>query len=459
MYINERFIYWYTNNDFTYRAIIKIFGGINKMKTKLFGLLAVFLIGILAVCGVANALIDIDEVYFDGTELTEDGITTLDVERGNDYDVKIVFTPTENLTGVQVEAYLRGYDHEDLVEDISDVFDAKAGVTYSKKLSLNIPQRMDIDNSNYSLRVRVEGQNGVGQSEIYNLEISTGRHLIDIKDVVFSPEDSVKAGRALLTSVRVKNYGQKDEDGIKVAVSIPELGISASDYIDELEADESTTSEELYLRIPSCAEAGSYDAKVTVTYDDGDEVAMKTAKIIVTEDETCGAAPATTGSQPATTVAQKPTIVYDSSAQDINVGGAGAIYALTISNPTNTAKTVMVGVSGVDVFGSARVSPSNVMVIGSGETKTVYVYVTASKDARAGQYNFVATVSGLGANSQEISLAAKVNKGSASLDTVKRALEIGLIVLVVILVVLGLIIGFNKMRKKEESEETTQTYY
>jgi hypothetical protein len=450
--------------------IQKFFGGINKMnikqcfnfpmgKTKLMGLLAIFIVGILAVCGAVSATLTINEVYFDGTELTEDGITTLDVERGNDYDVKIVFTPTENLTGVQVEAYLRGYDHEDLVEDISDVFDAKAGVTYSKKLSLNIPQRMDIDNSNYSLRVRVEGQNGVGQSEIYNLEISTGRHLIDIKDVVFSPEDSVKAGRALLTSVRVKNYGQKDEDGIKVAVSIPELGISASDYIDTLEADESTTSEELYLRIPSCAEAGSYDAKVTVTYDDGDEVAMKTAKVIVTEDETCGLPAASTASQPTATVAQKPTIVYDSSAQDINVGGAGAIYALTISNPTNTAKTVMVGVSGVDVFGSARVSPSNVMVIGSGETKTAYVYVTAAKDAKAGQYSFVSTISGLGANAQEITLAANVVKAASSVDTLKKALEIGLVVLVVILVVLGIIIGFNKMKKNEEADESTQTYY
>jgi uncharacterized membrane protein len=318
---------------------------------------------------------------------------------------------------------------------------------------------MDIENSTYTLRIRVEGRAGNENYTTYNLDISTGRHLIEIKDVVFSPEDSVKAGRALLSSVRVKNYGQKDEEGIKVAVSIPELGISASDYIDELEADESTTSEELYLRIPSCAEAGTYDAKVTVTYDDGDEVTTKSAKIIVTEDETCGAAPAATGSQPATTAAQKPTIVYDSSAQEINAGGAGAIYALTISNPTNTAKTVMVGVSGVDVFGSARVSPSNVVVIGAGETKTAYVYVTAAKDAKAGQYSFVSTISGLGSSAQEITLAASVVKSASSVDTLKKALEIGLVVLVVILVVLGIIIGFNKMKKNEEAEDSTQTYY
>jgi len=425
------------------------------MKTKLMGLLTIFLVGILAVCSIASAAVTLNEVDFDGTELSEMAVNTLDVERGNEYTVKVEFVSDEDLTGAQVEAYLRGYDHNDLIEDTSDVFDAKANVTYTKKLTLNFPERMDLEEgSNYSLRIRVEGRNGDGLSTYYNLDISTQRHLLEIKDVVFSPEGSVQAGRALLTSVRVHNYGARDEEGIKIAISIPELGISASDYVDTIESEESTTSEELYLRIPSCAEAGSYDARVTVTYDDGDEIATQTAKITVTEDEACS-----TASEQATVAAEKPAIIYDSSAQEIKAGAAGGIYALTISNPTKTAKTVSVTVAGTDVFGTARVSPSNVLVLGAGETKTAYVYVTANKDAKAGQYSFVATVAGLGATSQQITLAANVVKSTSSVDTLKQALEIGLVILVVILVVLGLIIGFNKMRKNDDSEEEPQTYY
>jgi len=421
------------------------------MKTKLMGLLTVFLVGILALCSVASAAITVEEVEMDGTELLENVPNALDIVRGEEYTVKVVFTPDVDLENVQVEAYLRGYDHNDLIEDITDVFDAKANVTYSKRLRLNIPQRIDIDDSDWTLRIEIAGQNGASEIKTYNLDVSTDRHLIEIKDVIFSPENNVKAGRALLASVRLKNYGQKDEDGIKVKVSIPDLGVSASDYIDELESDEATTSEELYLRIPSCATAGDYDAQVEVTYDDGDERVIEMESITVTADDTCGV--------PAATTTEKPSILYDATAQDVKAGDAGSIYALTMSNPTSAAKTVSVTVTGVDVFGEARVSPSNVVVIGAGETKTAYVYVTADKEAKAGQYGFSVAVSGLGTTTQEIALSANVVE-AATLGSLKKALEVGLVILVVILVLLGLIIGFNKLRGSEEdAEEEGQTYY
>jgi uncharacterized membrane protein len=423
------------------------------MKTKLMGLLTIFLVGILAICSIASATITINEVQFDGNSLGNGSNQITDAERGNTVEVKVTAISDTDVSNVQTEAYMRCYEHSDLVQDISDVFDMKANVTYVKKLTLTLPQRMDQDR--YQLRVRVEGRDQTAAFNDYDMLVDTSRHLIDIKDAVFSPEGSVMAGRALLTSVRVKNYGQQDEDGIKIEVSVPDLGISASDYIDTLNAGDSTSSEDLYLRIPSCAKAGTYDATIKVTYHDGDDEVTKSDKVTVTEDETC-----TVGSQQTTAaVAEKPSIIYDSSAQEITSGGAGGIYALTISNPTGLAKTVTIGVSGTDVFGTARVSPSNVIVLGAGETKTAYVYVTADKDAKAGQYSFAATVAGLGATSQQITLAANVVKGTSNVDTLKQALEIGLVVLVVILVVLGLIIGFNKLKKNDDSEEEPQTYY
>ncbi|MCK4521052.1 MAG: hypothetical protein KAU20_00635 [Nanoarchaeota archaeon] len=419
------------------------------MKTKLIGLLTVFLIGVLAVCGIASATITIDKVKVDGDDITDGTNFILGVERGEEFEVKVWLTSDENITEdeVQVEAYLRGYDHDDRAEDITDTFDMKAGVTYVKKLTLKLPQRMDTDN--YELRIRAEGRSE-GVTQKYTLSVESDRHILDIKDIILSPENSVKAGRALLTSVRIKNYGEKDEEGIKVKVSIPALEISASDYIDEIESDESTTSEELYLRIPGNAETGEYDVNVEVIYDDGDEKISETITITIVAEEATAAVSE-----------EKPTIVYDATAQDVSVS-KGAIYAITITNPLSTSKTVTIGVDAVDTFGEARISPSNVMIVGAKETKTVYVYVSAKKEATAGEYGFKVTISGLGTTTQEIPLTANVAE-KAGVGGLVRALEVGLIVLVVLLVILGLIIGFNKLKSNEEGEpgdETeSQTYY
>ena len=101
--------------------------------------------------------------------------------------------------------------------------------------------------------------------------------------------------------------------------------------------------------------------------------------------------------------------------------------SLPASSKEESLPSVTVTVTGVDVFGEARVSPSNVIVIGSGETKTAYVYVTADKEAKAGQYGISAAVSGLGTTTQEIALTANVVE-AASLGNLKKALEVGLVI-------------------------------
>lgn len=430
--------------------LINKVGGTTKMSAKIAKFAALMVLSIFMLVSVVQAAITIEEVELNDDSLGDGTTVIRDVERGESFDVKVHVMSDADLENVQVEAYVRGYDHNDRVEDITDVFDMKAGVTYVKTLELAFPQRIDQDR--YQLRVRVEGRDGETAYNDYDIEVDGVRNDIAIKDVVFSPEGSVQAGRAILASVRVQNYGEVDEDSIKVKVSIPNLGVTASDYIDELDADDSTTSEELYLRIPSCAAAGLYDVDIEVSYDDGDETVRKTTQIRVSADESCpinGAAAS----------AAKPSIIYDASAQDVVAGGAGAVYAITVTNPTSSAKTVAVSVSGVDVFGSAKVSPSNVVVVGASESKTVYVYVNADKDAKAGQYGFTASIAGLSSQSQDIALAAKVVGKSNSGISLVTALEIGLVILIVVLVILGIIYGYKKMNDSDNESEETQTYY
>lgn len=426
-------------------------------KYKFISLLALFIVGILAMSGIACATFTIIKVELDDDELDPSSTNAMrGIERGEEFEVKVHLSSNVSAEDVQVEAEIRGYDHKDRVEDITDVFDMKAGVTYVKKLTLKFAERLDQDT--YKLRIQIEDRDSNTEEETYELEVEAARHLLKIKDVVFSPENTVRAGRALLTTVRVANYGQEEEEGVKIKVSIPALGISASDYIDELEAegedDDVKTSEELYMRIPECAEAGDYKVRVEVIYDDGDEKVSKETMITVREGEFC--APVAAEAKP------KTIITVTTESQDITQGEGGAVYPLTITNMGTTTKSYTVGVEGVGSFGTSRVSPSNVLVLGAGETKAVYIYVSAKETATAGENMFAVTISSGGEVLQQIPLKANVlAKTTAGWGKVKRGLEVGLVVLVILLVILGLIIGFNKLKGSGEGteEEANQTYY
>jgi len=418
------------------------------------------LIAFMAVSTVSALDAEIEWVKLDGDELNTAGDNDV-VKRDNEFEVKVKIVAYEDIDDAQLEVYLRGYDHDDRIEDISDVFDMDDGDSEVKKFTLNFPGRIDRDE--YSLRVRLESRDGEGLSETFDLKIEADRHDMQIKDVVFNPSNAVVAGRSLLTSVRIKNIGDiEDDEGIKVSVSIPELGIMAADYVDELDDDESTTSEELYLRIPSCTPGGVYSAIVKVVYDDGDEVETVTETITVIEDESCGQEEEAARPQPKTIITVGPTT------QDVVPGQGGVIYPLTISNAGADSKTYVITAEGFQEWADVSISPENIVNLQSGEAKALYVYVSANNDAAAGQRLFNVKVTSGADTLKDFTLSANVlaAEEEASVTqwgSIKRVLEIGLVVLVVLLVILGLIIGFSRLKGSdddlEDDDGKSETYY
>jgi uncharacterized membrane protein len=311
-----------------------------------------------------------------------------------------------------------------------------------------------MDKDIYGLRVRFEDRTA-GVTHTYNFDVTSVRHELTIKDVVFSPESKVKAGRALLSTVRIQNTGSKTEDSIKVSVSVPDLDLSASDYIEELKQGESTTSEELYMRVPNCAESGQYEAIVSVTYHDGEKVISQKKTITVIDGDVCEVKASSAASSGKTIITVGPET------QNVVAGEGGVIYPLTLSNTGAETKTYTIGVNAGD-WADVKVSPSNVVVLNGGESKAVYVYVSAKEGAAAGEKVFGVSISSGSEVLKEITLKANVAEKSSSLSGLKKGLEIGLVVLVVLLVILGLIIGFNKLKGDEEDKEEPeagQTYY
>jgi uncharacterized membrane protein len=157
---------------------------------------------------------------------------------------------------------------------------------------------------------------------------------------------------------------------------------------------------------------------------------------------------------------EKTVITLAAGAQTAAQGGAEAVYPITITNEGTASKTYVLSADGAN-WATFRVSPSNVLVVGAGESKAVNIYVAASADAPVGEQTFSVTISSGEKVLKEIPLKVNVAQGQVSAwSKIKRGLEVGLVVLVVLLVILGLIIGFNKLKgEEEETKEEGETYY
>lgn len=448
----------------------------NRGKIKHFSVFLVLIVSLLALGGAVSALnADIDFVKVDGDTLAP-GLNTVDaLERDNEFEVKVKVTAYEDLEDVEIEAMVSGYDHNDRVTDVSDVFDMKANVSYTKKLELKLPPRIDVDQ--YRLRIYVRDRAGDELQDEFYLFVDTARHSVRIKDVDVDPALEVEAGRSMRVLVDVKNYGQMDEDDVKVEFAIPELGLKAlPDYLD-IEAGETKVSEELYLRIPVCTEPGQYTGQVKVTYDEGDEVETQNVFVDVIESPVCEAnqpepeepeEPDEEEPEEQQPAAQEKTVItVGAQSQDLVRGEGGAIYPVTFTNTGRDSKTYVVGVTGADDWATVKISPLQTVTVAGGESKSVYVYVSAKETAEAAEHMFTVDVKDASGNVvKQIPMSANVVEGDGeqkSSSGLKRALEIGLIVLVVILIIVALIVVFTRKKDDEEEEAedeiSGQTYY
>ena len=126
-------------------------------------------------------------------------------------------------------------------------------------------------------------------------------------------------------------------------------------------------------------------------------------------------------------------------------------------NAGSESKTYTVSADGA-AWATFRVAPSNVMVIGAGESKAFTVFVKANDNAPVGQQTFIVTVSSNDKVLKQLPLSVDVQKSSGA-SQLKKGLEVGLVVLVILLVIIGLIIGFSKLRGNEGEESDEKTYY
>ncbi len=422
--------------------------------------MAVFVMSMLMV-SMASALTESDVKFVD-VEVNDNNInfmnaagveqklstTKLAVEEGGDIEIiALLEAGAVNLKNLQVEADIFGYEYDDYteLEDTTHNFDIQPGSTKSVKLTLTLPKKLD--KKNYSIRLRIADANSASVEKTIELVIEPSRHGVDIKDVSFSPGATVKAGRSLLTTVLLENFGDKHEKDVKVTVSIPSLGVSATEYMDALKMDDTNMLNnidyedvpEMFLAIPADAAAGTYKVDVVVKYDDLRETVTKSYNIEVVENE----------------MFQKSDKLVLMAGPDVATVAQGntATYGVALSNQGTAAKAFTV--SAMANGANAAVSES-LVVLNAGQSKVVYVTVTPAANAAVGAQPVTVTVKSGASVVETVTLTANVVEGNGSNFNLRGGLEIALIVLVVLLVIIGLIVGFSRLRKDDEEE---QTYY
>lgn len=406
--------------------------------TKILGIFAIF--ALLMVSSAFAAVID--EVEIDGDSYDDGDV--LGVELGDKLDIELDVKSNVTLNDITITAEIAGYEYADKNYDTYDrvsIDRLKAGVKKSYDLSLDVPTDMDEDDYELIIEVKTRDE---GIIEIFSFEIDVDFYedeKIIIQRVNFDPAQVV-AGRALRTTVRLENYGEEDADDIYVKVAIPALGAGmyVTADVDEIESGDSETTEDLLLRIPACVEAGTYDVVVSAVYDNDHEEDEIVEKITILESDSCSAN--------ADSEVVDKTVVTPPQSQEIVAGAAGTSFPLMIRNAGTEDKTYMVTVSGVEGWGSAEVSKS-ASFVRAGNTEVVYVYVSADADV-VGMKTFVVSVSD---GSQDSDLPVQVRVLPAEDESNAKQWIYGIIiVLLVLIVILGLAIGFKKMNSGDEEE-------
>ncbi len=423
-------------------------------------IITVLLLGLFSLGNVSAATSHdyvIDSVEVESRTVSENDVNFITFERGDSLDVEIWVKGMQSGVGtvrddVKVKAWIGGYEYGDVAEQ-TKIFKVEPSGLYKKTLSVSLPNDIDADtrgsSKSYTLHVEAfDGNNEARKS--YSLRVDEKRHDLRLVDVIFRPGTVVNAGDMLFTTIRVENMGDNKEEDIQVKLSIPELGFIARDYIDELvpednDNDEETSGDvELFGRIPKDAESGNYEAKVELIFSRGHEVVSEEFTLVVD------------GKEAAST---ESLISIDATRKDVKVGET-ASYKVMIANFGNEAVRYSAEVLGVGSWGSASVDPGFVAV-NAGDTGELLVKVTPSV---VGEQSLTVKVKSNGQVVKEVNLQASVAKSSGDL---RKGLEIGFAVLAILLVILGLIIAFTKLRSEnggdepglEEEKEAGQTYY
>lgn len=377
----------------------------------------------------------LEEVEVNNEELND--LDTLQVLNGETLEVKMRLSALEDFDDARIMVFIEGYEHSPLV-DSTDIFSVVEGKTYTKSLNINLPS--DMDNSE-DYKLRIVGANelsGITYKE-FSLYVDTQRHRVDVLDLIMTPSSGVEAGQNIIANVRMKNRGQKSQDSVRVNVAIPELGISESSYVSNLNSDEVATSDDMLLFVPENAAAGTYQVETTLSYDDGYTETVEVYTLNVLSPRL---------------VADENLLVSFRNNVDLTSGTSNS-FEVVIGNPNENSKPISL-TSIENAWADVEVSPTLAMVKG-GDSETFTVTVTP-KSGSAGEKEVALVVKEGASTVNEFSVNTFVT-GTEDVNWLNVVLVVLLILAIIVLLALVITIAKRKNDSNEDESSSNEEYY
>lgn len=364
-------------------------------------------------------------------------VDTVQFMNGESLNIALRFTALSTFDDARIMVFMDGYEHN-LLSDTTDVFSAVEGKTYVKTLNIELPADMD-SQDDYLLRiVGANGLSGITYKEL-SVYVDTSRHRVDVLDLVMTPSNGVEAGQNMIANVRLKNMGQKNQESVKVTIAVPELGISESSYVTNLNTDTVITSDDMLLFVPETAVAGIYTTTVTLSYNDGYTETAEDYSFNVVAPRT---------------VEEDNLLVSFKNNADFS---ADSTIEIVVANPNSESKPISL-VPVDNAWSDVEVTPTLAMVQG-GSSATFVVKVNA-KNGASGEKE-IALVVKEGANTvNEFTINGFVESSDDSqIDWLNVALVVLLIIAIVVL--LSLVVSIAKRRNDKEDDElsSNEEYY
>jgi hypothetical protein len=377
----------------------------------------------------------IESVEMNGNTVADS--ETIQVMNGESLDVDFRISALENFDDARLMIFIEGYEHSPIVAS-TEIFQMVAGKTYFKSLSVNLPADMD---TQAEYKIRVAGANdlsGITYKE-YTVYVDTDRHRVDVVDLVMTPSSGVEPGQNIIANVRMKNRGQKNQDSVKVTVQIPELGVSESSYVSNLNNDEVATSDDMLLFVPEDAAAQEYEVKVSLSYDDGYTSSSKSYALNVLSPR----------------VASEKNLLVSFKNNANLVANQATSFEVVVANPNENSRPISV-VAMDNAWADVEVSPTLAMV--QGGASATYTVTVTPKSAIAGEKELPLLIKEGTKVVNEFSVDTYVEGSDSSVNWTNIVLAALLIIAIIVL--LSLVITIAKRKNEDEDEvSSTEEYY
>ncbi|MBS3114056.1 hypothetical protein J4448_03060 [Candidatus Woesearchaeota archaeon] len=388
--------------------------------------------------------ISIDSVELEGDALAENENNFVVIDKGEKkLNLKVRLTALENVEDAHIDAVL-AFENGDVVADATTTFDIADGENAVKELELSLPVKFE--QSNFRLKVKVVDAEGDSEEKLYGLKISQKKFPFVISSISLTP-DNAEAGKNLIARLSFKNSGVVPLEGINAKVSIPELGISSTKFVDQIKNSNklSEIREDFILKILDNTPTGTYTLKSEISSQFGSDSEVKELPVFILGKS----------EQSMQIVNDKLVINIPIVNQDIYNDGSEVIYPFILTNEGPDANSYTLLLDGAN-WADLRLSESNAFVIKPKESKTINIFASTNANA-IGEQIFLVTIKSNDKILKQVPLKGNVIAAKGmSIAKLKNILEIVLIGIAIFLVAMGLFFGIKKYIESNGSEEESE---